>query len=102
MEEAKMKFFETTFHSKELVPWEVAKLGRDSIRQWVPDPNAKYWITDGLEIAHRDNPALKLWVTRVLLRSKDIKTGEKDNKGEFIVETRTKIEGVLVHWWQEV
>jgi hypothetical protein len=87
------------FHTRELIPWDVAKLGKETILNW--KPLEKFWLKEGLEIAHRDNISQKMYVTSILRKDVNVNTGDRDKDGNFIYETIQKLSGVKCHWFQE-
>jgi hypothetical protein len=96
-----IKFIENAiFHTSELIPFDIAKLGKEVMMKWKPEK--KYWITPGLVVAHRDNLTQKIYVEEIIRRSIAIENGELDEKTRKpITEHIDKIEGIRCHFWEE-
>lgn len=57
----------------------------------------KYWIEEGGEVAHKDNPSQKMYVERILKSSREIDYG--DGAGNTSKKTITRTHGVECHWF---
>jgi len=90
-----------TFHTVELIPWEIAKLGKDVVSKWIPEE--KYWIKPGITVAHRENLNQKIYVKRILMRSFKVENGFfHDKTKQPIYKETTKVDGVECHFWEEL
>ncbi len=57
-------------------------------------PKVKYKFREGEEVAHVDNPELKMYVERLVKSSRTIDDGPNGKK------VINYIQGVRCHWWQ--
>jgi hypothetical protein len=61
--------------------------------------NDRKWIKEGMEVAERDNLALKMVVERLLKRTKKVATYKRDADGNIIYQNKVIMEGVECYWW---
>lgn len=86
------------FHSKEIVPFVTATKGIEDIENvllWIDTHQQDYKFKEGDEVAHKDNLAQKMFVSKILKKTISIKT----NGGEE--QPRTKMIGIECHWWND-
>lgn len=59
------------------------------------------WIKPGIEVAHKENPALKLYVVDVVKEFREIPTGKKESNGSLEFERKQRILGVDCRYLKE-
>jgi hypothetical protein len=59
----------------------------------------KNWIKEGMEVAHKDNPEVRMYVDEIIIQYQDQKEQDKDGNMQDVKKTRIK--GVKVHWWED-
>lgn len=91
---------EHRFHSKHLVPYAVAQKGQDAIIEWIETEQQGNRFTDGDEVAHKENPELKMYVKEILKEVHKIKNGI-DDKGNPIYKQQIRMLGILCYYWKD-
>ena len=59
----------------------------------------KNWIKEGIEVAHKDNPSLKMIVAEILRQTKTIRYQEED--GTMAERQKSFIIGIRCHYWEK-
>jgi hypothetical protein len=89
---------EYKFHSRDLVPWEIAKKGKEAVIDFYSDAEetmVKHRFKEGDSVAHRENLELEMIVKEI----QKVPYKTKDIKGNEV--TKTRMQGILCYWWDE-
>lgn len=82
------------FHSKLLVPWEIAQKGQEDIENvllWKEAHQEGYKYKEGQAVAHQDNLYQKMYVQKILT---------SDIRMQGTKQVFHKLLGILCQWWE--
>jgi hypothetical protein len=89
---------EFPFHSKHLIPFSVAEKGPDAIQSWIDNEQATNRFSEGDEVVHRDNLALKMYVKEIMKQIVEKRDGTGKD-GKPIMRKISKMVGVVCYYW---
>ena len=82
------------FHSKLLIPWQIAEKGQKDLEKvliWIDAHQEGYKFKEGDEVAHKGNLYQKMYVQKILIANITM-----ESKRVF-----RKLIGILCHWWED-
>lgn len=91
---------EHEFHSKELLPWDVAILELDKRDSWIADMSQAHRFKRGDDVAHKNNPELRMTIREIIKENVRIRSDVVDEEGEPVYITRRRLLGIRCHYWE--
>jgi len=94
-EEIKKVIHTKKFHSKELIPWQVAQNGKAAVIDWITSEQEMHRFKEGDEVAHKEWLEQKMYVEDILKEFREVASGLSSGKKKKV----TRMLGVVVHYF---